>query len=188
MKLWTVQHPRVLPRLAAHRCLHGDGRYVNAYWRPMYRWMMQQMTARLGPSPSGRYPVWAWDRRPDLRQGAWGPRGARRLLIAFDLPESRVLRSSFSAWHCVLNDQYLSYTEADDRAFDAALAAAGLTWQDRPFPEPFAGRVVASWARVFELDRLRADAWVVGSDDTAQCTLWELPQRTIRSITPFTCR
>jgi hypothetical protein len=68
--------------------------------------MRNEMAARV-PGFSGEYPVWAWVESPVGRlrhAGGWGNIGERMVLLILDVPVERVLRSSFHAWHAVLND------------------------------------------------------------------------------------
>jgi len=85
------------------------------------------------PWVSGDFPVWAWPWEdyinfvPDER---WGQVGAEMVALGFEVPDARVVKSDFVAWHQVLNndailDEVASFTEAEklsswQRIFDPA--------------------------------------------------------------------
>jgi hypothetical protein len=181
MILWTIQADGAVRQLERSGVLRGDGRRIWKERRPAFRWMIWQMTARLGTPPSGcRYPLWAWkiwDRRsprPDLRSRSHLPTGARGARIEFDLPEDRVLLSDFGRWHFVLNHSFL----ADDE--QEAQEAESMT--------PSAEAIERSWDRIFEIEGGDPAYHGNPAHRAVQATLWSLALSEVRAITWFIAR
>ena len=197
MRLWMIVTEPALRVLERDGELVADGRRTSRDFRPAYRWMAEQMTARIGPPPRpGALPLWAWaqwlgpkQRQPDMRYSGHQPRGTACFRLALDMPDAQVLLSDFDDWHAVLNGWHLSQSEADADAFDADLAAADVPW-GWPYPEPFRSRVIGSWTRVFDLDRSGRDpAWHGDSaQQSIQATLWRLAAGQVGRIERFTAR
>jgi hypothetical protein len=155
VRVWSVQHRdalRVARRIGWLSGNHGHafGRYCDAMDQtddpsPLnpYDWMRQRMAERM-PGFSGDYPVWAWLKRPSTRPSVWRrAAGEATVLVSASVPRHRLLLSAFDDWHAVLNNGYLSRTEAEDATVEAA--GAPTTAQRR-----------ASWTRIFEVGRSRS--------------------------------
>ncbi len=195
VKLWSIQAEPAIDALSRRGYLRGDGRRVDGFMRPAYRWMGAQLARRVAP-PSGHngYPVWAWRQfdgvarpRPDLRTGGLLPSGTRGVLVTLELPASDVLLSDFQKWHAVLNRSYLPRTMADARRFENDLARAEIAdgW---PYPEPFHSRVVASWQRIFELDAPASDCWEGADEREIQAVFWQLNLDDVKRMKRFLAR
>lgn len=50
-----------------------------------------------------RPPIWAWCRKPDLRQTGHFTSGVKGVRLELEVPSSLVLLSNFEDWHWVLN-------------------------------------------------------------------------------------
>jgi len=152
MRLWTIQDQPAYARLTTKGELYGDWRRVDSQcFKPAYKWLCTQMETR-GIALKGRPPVWAWNHKPDMRISAHqyrGPHGV--VLLELEVPNDLVLLSNYDAWHCVLNDHFLT-TSIDD--------VAGMF--DHPRHE-----VEASWLRIFDLEYMGA---IPGYSDWAQAT------------------
>lgn len=149
VRVWTAQHRDALSAARQTGWLSGNhefsfGRYTDArgptddpeHPSP-YDWMRQQM-AELMPSFSGDYPVWGWLKRPSTRPSIWGQgAGQATVLVSALVPRRRILLSDFDDWHAVLNDWYLSRTEAEDNEVEAAGGATPAQRRE-------------SWLRIFE--------------------------------------
>lgn len=117
MRLWTVQGEKHWRQSHARGWLTGgDGQHIEHDWRPAYEWMRREMSERVGGF-SGDYPVWAWLESPAGRlrhSGGWGHVGDRMVLLVVEVPEHRVLRSSYQAWHAVMNDTPVDVDDSGD--------------------------------------------------------------------------
>jgi hypothetical protein len=155
--------------------------------------MSDQMRLRLPPHRAS-FPLWGWYRwqglkqcRPDLRASGHLTKGATGVRIEFELPEESVLLSDFSGWHCVLNRCFLSINEQEFEALAVELERAGVKWR-WPFPEPFHGRVVSSWQRIFDLEAGDAQWCAPLSQRSIQATFWELTIPQMRRADIFRAR
>ena len=72
-------------------------------------WMIKQMEAR-GLHTNDLPPIWAWQRKPDLRRSAHLSKGEKGVRLQLEVPEDLVLFSEFNAWHSVLNNSYIGKT------------------------------------------------------------------------------
>lgn len=197
MRLWMIITEPAMKALERDGELVADGRRTSRDFRPAYRWMAEQMTARIGPPPRpGALPLWAWaqwlganKRRPDMRYSGHQPRGTSCVRLAIEMPAPQILPSDFDDWHAVLNGWHLSQSEAEADAFEADLAAATVPW-GWPYPEPFRSRVVASWNRIFDLDRTSQDPLWHGApaQQSIQATFWRLTTTQVRKVERFTAR
>lgn len=190
MILWIIQEMKAWERLQQEGVLSGDGRRLLSYHRYAYRWMTDQMRLRLPPH-CGRFPLWGWYRwqdlkrcRPDLRASGHLTKGAAGVRIEFDIPDGNVLLSDFSGWHCVLNHCFLPMNEEEDDAFTRDLQKAGVE-EGWPYPEPFHGRVISSWQRIFDLEAGAPECWGPPSERSIQATFWELTIPQIRRVDVF---
>jgi len=185
LQLWTIQPKSVWERAQDRGGLRTDGRLVDPYFRPAYRWMIGQMAQRL-TGYTGMYPVWAWYRpKPDLRHTGYLTKGTPGVRLGFIAPADKVLLSDFDAWHSVLNGGYCApnaaeaewcaHYEACDRATVAGDAARlEALRRERP----------ATWERIFDLD-----AWAVSNHPQyIQATLASVALSQITDVTHFTAR
>ena len=56
-------------------------------------------------------------KKPDLRYAGKLDKGVQGVLLEVTLDLEQVLISDFMAWHCVLNDGYLAFTEEENESF-----------------------------------------------------------------------
>ncbi|MGC4044603.1 MAG: DUF3841 domain-containing protein [Armatimonas sp.] len=174
MRLWTIQPVAIwelIQREGLYRCnpeLVSDGKD----WPEGYDWLAGQMRARVGPPPPGvRWPVWAWEKKPDLRSYLGRNNKEPYVRLTLEVPDSDVLLSEFEDWHFVLWNSYLALTEAEADANENATLAERET----------------SWERIFDLDYVR-DAWQGGGGREArhvQATLWEIRREYVRRAEIF---
>jgi hypothetical protein len=90
MRLWMIVTDAAMKALERDGELVADGRRTSRDFRLAYRWMAEQMTARIGPPPRpGALPLWAWAQwlgprqaRPDLRCSCHLPPGRPGLRLA----------------------------------------------------------------------------------------------------------
>lgn len=195
MRLWTIQALPAWERLERDGVLSGDPTLIWPRFISAYDWMCAQMRRRIGPPPRpDQLPIWAWARwsaahiRPDLRATAHLPPGTAGVRIEIEVDPARVLRSDFHLWHHVLNYWYLSTSEADDEAVQAALTAERLDpYRQKPLAHPgWHARILASWERIFTLEDQR-DGWT-GNSDSIQAVLWELRRADVRRAQRFVAR
>jgi hypothetical protein len=195
--LWTIQTLGALRTLEKAGVLRADVHVACADWLPAYRWMIDQMTKRVGPPPSRHtMPLWAWCQwldarhaKPDLRARGHVSRAERAVRIEFEIAEDRVLLSDFDLWHHVLNHWYIPASQRDDRRFDADLAR----WSDNPAAPHrlqrhpnIRNQIQKSWTRIFDLAwRNRYAGAHPRRDRAIQATLWELRLDMVRDTTPF---
>ena len=157
MRLWTIQHPKVYDALRERGVYRADGRRAMQWYRPAYRWMMEQMKSRL-PGYSGHYPVWAWHTpKPDMRMSSYrAPAHEPVVRLTLEIPDEeasrRVLLSGFDAWGWhALNNWYLWLS---DEEYEWWTGAAGEHRFEEELPPRLQEVVHRSWERMFDLDAL----------------------------------
>ncbi len=152
IRLWTIQTPLAWSLLQQHNSLSGDGRRADRYFRPAYRWLMEQMALRT-TGYTGRFPIWFWTEKPDFRKyhfRNYCKPGESMVLLECCIPTERVLLSDYESWHSVLNNWHLALTEKEADEFDARVDSGQIT------REQATRETRASWERVFDFDLLRA--------------------------------
>lgn len=171
MRLYTYQTPEVWEQAKQRGYLTGGGgdHLVEDRRRP-YDWMRAQMANRLEHF-SGEYPVWAWPKRPDLREGGHANRGTPLVLLTLEIPPARLVTSDFEAWHYVLNNWYLLTDEVD----------AQLREVNRPTQEEIEG----SWTQIFNPDALSS---YVSGRDLLQACVDRVYVKEVLAIRPFTAK
>lgn len=145
MQLWMIEDMEFVKAALANEVLyctwdHSDGDFAQAYL-----WMIQQMNAR-GIKCDGP-PMWAWQRWSDESQKPVLVKGDYAC-IELDVPDELVLLSDYSAWFCVVNGWYRSFSEAEDE---------DVYKHGEPAPEV----IHASWPRIFDLNIRTPDGWCV---------------------------
>ena len=180
--LWTIQNEaafEVFQKTGVLRAdpskLIFDGDFQNAY-----NWMTAQMRKRIGTPPAGvQYPVWAWyqwegkRKRMDLRSSGYAKRGTPMVQITFEADTKDFLRSDFDAWHFVLSKHYIADGEQDWDDFYA-------NDSDHRNDE-----IVASWDKIFDLNRY-SPGWNPEPDQrTVQATLWEIRISQVKKVEHF---
>lgn len=117
MKLWTNQTVGAYCKLLGNGILIGDWRRVWKHFKPSYRWMCLRMEEKFHfhnyPSSDAPPPIWAWVKKPDLRNSGHFKPGTLAVRIEFNAPDDLVLVSNFEAWHMVLNNSIISEDEKD---------------------------------------------------------------------------
>jgi hypothetical protein len=158
IRAWTIQRTACWEQFQKRGILRGDGRRVDPYFRPAYRWLITQMGRRL-PGCEGVYPVWFWySPKPDLRHGAHLSRGERGVRIELELPRARVLLLDFETWHCVLNRWHLSCSGRESREWDRK--TKGFDRFRVHLPPVLEAELRSTWERVFDFELLRrAKMW-----------------------------
>jgi hypothetical protein len=198
MTLWTIQPVGAWTALKRRGNLRGDARRVEKSYRPAYEWMAKQMEQRIGlPPTENAQPIWAWyrwrgeqQRKPDLRSGAHLDRGQTGIRLELDVEERRVLLSDFDLWHFVLNYWYLPASEKEGDAFEAELAAKGLSFFEiKPVPiERYHQAIEASWSRIFDLDFIAEGIVSPQQQKCQQACLWEIEPADVTDVKEFTAR
>jgi hypothetical protein len=172
MRLYTRQSALAWELLQKRGVLRCDGRRVDPFFRPAYRWMREEMLARLGPPPAPvLYPIWAWYRYDDKRRCNPASAADNPVLLQIEIPDDQVLLSNFDSWHCVLNGFYFARTEREERRFERSYEAAGLTPQNVQTDPDFGRAIRESWRLIFQ-PRLRTIH--TSSPFCIQATFWEL--------------
>lgn len=178
MRLWTFQPEVVYQKLLSDgvfRCDPKRSENIREFqFYKAYDWLVSEMKKRIGNPPDGvKYPVWAWHtvdwkhKKPDLRlREFWYSKPM--VCIEIEISEQNVLLSNEDSWHIVLNDAYLSETEADWNAFDH-------------LPEERKSIVkVESWNQIFDIEPYESDWFCKGR--YIQATFWELRKDRIVSV------
>lgn len=179
MILWTLQPLDVYqeiictgkyvckPRLSV--CLSEMG------FRDAYDWLVRQMIKRIGLPPNGViYPVWAWHttynqhKKPDLRRMDFRESEAPMVCIEIEKADDEVLLSDEENWHFVLNNQYFSENEDEDRIFNT------LSEYEQEKVK------IKSWERIFDITAFENEWMRRGC--FIQATFWMLELKDIRRI------
>ena len=159
MRLWMIAEHTLWERLQIEGSLLVDPARTDRDFRPAYDWMRGQMARRI-PGYCGGYPWWAWVQcdparaRPDLRarENHYFAPGTPSVRLELDLPDAEVLASDFDLWHCVLNNGYLGWSEAEDD-----------WWHRLPEAQRTRAALERSWERIFALDHPQADPEWIGN-------------------------
>lgn len=165
MRLWEVEEKEFVEAALATDVLYGTWDHVDWYYAQAYQWMMQQMNER--GIKCDCPPMWAWQRWSDESQKPVLVKGDYAC-IELDVPDELVLLSDFSAWDCVLNGWYRSFSEAEDK---------DVYKHGEPAPEV----IHASWPRIFDLNIRTPDGWCV-QGVTVQATFPCLRKEWIKGV------
>lgn len=193
MRLWTIQCPGAWELAQCHGVPRGDGRRIAFVdFRPAYRWLMEQMRCRV-PGYRGRYPIWAWPKKPDLRRSGYYDRGTPAVRIEFVAPSRMVLLSEHQAWHVILRqgDLPLTWEESDVRERRGQEATGERFPRFEHLPAALQAEVRATWERVFDFDALVAsELWCEGDPDRLdlQAVVEQVPLEWVVRVTPFVAR
>ncbi len=167
MRLWMLVDPGFVDIAASAGRLYASWDRIDRDWyeRP-YRWMMAQMAAR-GLDTDGNPPFWAWH--------SCGKRGKRvdmrtffpitsQLRLTLEVPDELVLLNDYTHWHDVLNNHYLSESEAKDDRIEALEDAGKLEQRVKE----------ATWQRIFDLTQWGDPDWIGNIDEAhiQACTPW----------------
>ena len=187
MKLWTIQKAELWEKIKDSRVYRPTFSSIPKYDNLMtngYRWLAEKMRKNIGkPKKKNAAPVWAWDKKPDLRSRrdylAEGQKGVR---IGFEMPNDQVAITNFDGWHNVINYWYLGDCE-EKEGFSKEIAKHGLCYyKQKPLPiKIYHDRLVKSWDRVFDLEWNKK----VFECDDRQATCWELPIENIFDVREF---
>ena len=85
IRLWTIQTPLAWSLLQQHNSLSGDGRRADPFFRPAYRWLMEQMSLRT-KGYTGRFPIWFRAEKPDFQEVARDFQMIARRSLGLDAP------------------------------------------------------------------------------------------------------
>jgi hypothetical protein len=173
--IWSIQSAAAYERLQTKRSLIGDWRRVCKEFKQSYKWMCEQMEDR-GIRLNGRPPIWAWADKPDLRTlGRWG-KGEKLVRLELEVLQVNLLSSNFAAWHCILNDHYLtSNDDESNKEFPEDGGESGYTRAE----------IELSWQRVFDLDFCAGQA---GYGGPVQVTLPSIELSQVKRVKKFTGR
>lgn len=122
--VYTIQSVSAWDAARERGYLTGSPELSDGDFLVSYGWMRAQMALRL-PRFSGDFPVWAWTKRPNMRQ--W-PYTADHVLITARVPRGRILPSDFDSWHCILNHWFISLNEEEDDALVRDNVPPETTW------------------------------------------------------------
>lgn len=180
--LWTIQHEAAFEVFQKTGVLRADPNHLlfKDLSLRAYDWMADQMGRRIGPAPVGvNYPIWAWyqwegkRKRMDLRLSCWAQRGTPMVQITFEADTADFLLSDFDDWHAILANSYIADNE---QAWDDFYENDGASRTDE---------IVASWDKVFDLNRY-APNWNSKPDErTVQATLWEIRMSQVKKVEHF---
>lgn len=184
MIIWTIQPYTVYQELINNGYFYCDPKQSlnlkdDDNFRRAYRWMIHQMTAKIGPAPKKNcYPIWAWYRsddykhqRPDFR---WVRTYSDEVCIELEISESKVLLSEFEAWHFVLNDWYYSPATSKEEWERTE------QWFDSLPKEEQQKVKEKSWQRIFDITP-RYGEWT-RNDDCVQACFWSFQREQIRKV------
>lgn len=180
--LWTIQDEAAFEVFQRTGVLRADpSRLIfDGMFRNAYDWMTAQMCQRIGVAPDGvQYPVWAWyqwegrRKRRDLRQAGYAQRGTPMVQITFEADHKDFLLSDFDAWHSVLSNCYIADNEQDWELF---YANGGKCKTDD---------IIASWDKVFDLNRYTPDWDPEPEHRSVQATLWEIRMSQVKKVEHF---
>jgi hypothetical protein len=175
-KLWTIQTMEAWQTLQRDRILYGNWSRVCVGFKEPYRWLMAQMCKR--GIETKNPPIWAWERKPDLRCSAHLPKGKRGTRLLIEVPTNLVLLSEFTAWHSVLNETYLPKDQTELEAWYKNCESGAEVYSQKQMQE--------SWERIFYGADI--DLSVVTSSPMFQATFPHLELSWVLNHQEFTAR
>ncbi|MDR2573394.1 MAG: DUF3841 domain-containing protein [Desulfovibrio sp.] len=162
MKLHHFCNKAAYEYLQREGYLNGDGRRADRLLRDLdsrpYHWIAEQMQRRLPPRHprAAAFPVWAWHthngkRGTDLRNCGLGHKGGLTVRLTIKISDEFVLLSDHADWHSVLNNWFITDSEAESDMWDERKK----TWPK----EQFTTAMRRSWEKIFDLNRKVDPAW-----------------------------
>lgn len=182
LKLWTVRPESDFFLLQKQGVYRTDKRFVFPHRHKAYHWIAEQLKKKISPPDGVDFPVWAWYRayglnqiKPDLRKSGHLKRKERGVRIEFDVPEHLVLLSHFDAWHAVLNNHCLAFTDKELDEYEQ---------MEQTYPKDIFEKIKqTSWIKIFDLDLIEDP-----NNDSVQAILWELKMEWVKKVDFFTAR
>lgn len=110
LRIYTIQEIASLDNHELY--LTGEHNHTIVGFEDSYQWMRSKMSEKIS-NFSGDKPIWAWIKKPSLKQIK--QESGKICRITALIPIERILLSDFDTWHFVLNQQYLSLNEKDDK-------------------------------------------------------------------------
>lgn len=184
MIIWTIQPYEVYQEILTTGTFYCDPSLStnlkdDADFSRAYRWMIQQMIKKIGPSDQlNIYPIWAWYRsrdythqRPDFR---WIRDYSDEVCIELDISDDKVLLSDFQGWHFILNDWYYSDAmnqdewDRKDKWFDGLSAKQQQQEKEK------------SWQQIFDVTPRYGD-WDANGEAVQAC-FWAIKKEQIRKV------
>lgn len=159
MRFWTFKTPQQVEVLKKEGKLWGCPKAITNEWEDFvmpYDWMRVQMKEKLSDF-SGKYPIWAWGEKPDLRRQEFFS-DTDHYLIEFETSRE-FLASNFSLWHFPLNRMYLSVSDEDEQKHEAHIIEK---YQKRVGFDNYQAddqvKVIQSWKTIFDFEFLEKNA------------------------------
>ncbi|MDA7978037.1 MAG: DUF3841 domain-containing protein [Pirellulales bacterium] len=147
MHLWTIQRKEVWDLLQAEGTLFVPPR---KWTPPSYVWIQGQFRERVA-GYQGNLPWWAHCKKPrlSLHRDSYHYR-EKFVRLELVVPDKRVLSFPCWAWDRVFCQDYLAVTKREYENWETTLAAAGVTEDDYPLPQPWQNKMRKSWLRLFD--------------------------------------
>ena len=160
---WTIQTYDAWILAKETGFLVGKEGFVDTAFLNSYLWLMNQMEKRV-PKYCGEFPVWLYQKKPDLRYSGYLPKGTRSVLLKANLEPESYLISDFMTWHLVLNN--ITFTKDD----------GGLEEIEKE----------VSWERIFDFEFLKEindEKYIL-----PQITTGAIPVKNIELVRKFIAR
>jgi hypothetical protein len=194
MRLWSILTEAAWKRLNERGCLVCDDEDLlcTREFLPAYRWMMRQMSVRIGPPPADvQFPLWAWyqyrgKRKKPIARKHHLPKRQRGYRVECHLPEDQVLLSDYTLWHHVLSDWYLPESETEHDTFDYRWDA--ISDDDPPAKKIMQGIKETSWERILDLGWYSDYVSAPRREQAIQACFWRLELGQVRQAYPFVSR
>lgn len=156
VKAWTRQNALVLDEINAtgsficrEEFLRAKSDSISDYYIKAYRWLTEQARQHIEIERDLYLPIWL-----ALTESARLPKAKGEVSLTLEVPESELFIIDYNKWGYVLNYMYVPDDDADERAHDEKLAAAGIvneaalimTPKGNMFPQ-YKQEILRSWAR-----------------------------------------
>lgn len=145
--LYTIQSQKAYEKALETNVLQADPIHVYEEFKKPYEWLIHQMVQRIGHD--GTFPIWLWGEKRDLTDEALLAEGTLGVQLEIELTTDLVISSNFEAWHCVLNNDYLTLHDEEEemskslqwsltkeqtweRIFDKQLLSTSSYWEGEP--------------------------------------------------------
>lgn len=197
MKLWTIQHIDFYKELLTNKKIFANPGYVEKDFEFGYKWMIEQMNKRIGPSKNNSFPLWAWFQHvsskkniPDIEMAGLLEEGTNGVLLEIEKDNNSVLLSDYILWHYVFAyKDIIADSEEEAKMFEFQLAFEKLDNKKfEELPIKIQNQIINSWEKIFDMTFDCSYYTYHFRNKPVQATFWELNLSEVIKATPFVAK